>query len=95
MTGDGYSPAQRRQAARVGGLTTQIRHGQAPAARARSGFMAKFEREVDPDGRLAPEERKRLASLALKRHMALLAIKKHQKQNDRPGGTPSGRHDAA
>lgn len=42
---------------------------------ARDGFLAKFERQVDPDGRLHPVERERRASLARRAHMARLALR--------------------
>jgi hypothetical protein len=44
-------------------------------APARKGFMARFEREVDPDGKLSQEERQRRAESAMKAHMAKLALK--------------------
>jgi hypothetical protein len=63
-------------AGRVGGLTTAARHGgRKAAAPALAGFLAKFEREVDPDGRLTPAERKRRAEAARRAHMTRLALK--------------------
>lgn len=45
---------------------------------ARDGFLAKFEREADPEGKLDPAERERRA-LALRRaHMSRLALKSAQ-----------------
>jgi hypothetical protein len=38
-------------------------------------FLARFERQVDPEGVLTPEERTRRAEHALKSHMAGLALK--------------------
>jgi len=52
----------------------------AATSRARSGFLAKFEREVDPDGRLAPEERQRRAQQALTAHMQRLALARAKKR---------------
>lgn len=50
---------------RLGGLATHSRHdSHAIARRARAGLDARFEREVDPDGVLEPEERQRRAALA-------------------------------
>lgn len=43
---------------------------------ARDGFMAKFERQVDPDGLLTPQERAFRAEHAMKAHMARIASKK-------------------
>jgi hypothetical protein len=41
---------------------------------ARAGFMARFEREVDPDGVLSEEERQRRAKAAMRAHMARLRL---------------------
>lgn len=48
-----------------------------PAARtapAREAFMARFERQVDPDGVLSPEDRQRRAEHARKAYFARLAL---------------------
>lgn len=42
---------------------------------ARRGFLARFEREVDPDGSLTPQERQRRAESAMRAHMQRLALK--------------------
>jgi hypothetical protein len=42
---------------------------------ARDAFMAKFEREADPDGTLDPAERKRRARHLLQAHMVRLAMR--------------------
>jgi hypothetical protein len=39
---------------------------------ARQAFLAKFEKEVDPDGKLPPEERARRANHALRAYMLQL-----------------------
>lgn len=44
-------------------------------APARTAFMATFERQVDPDGILPPDERARRAEHARKAHFARLALK--------------------
>ena len=41
----------------------------------RAAFMAKFEREVDPDHRLTPEERAKRVENAIKAHFSSLALK--------------------
>jgi len=49
-----------------------------PAARTRPGtnaFLARFERQVDPDGALEPAERARRAEAAKRSYMAALALK--------------------
>jgi hypothetical protein len=40
---------------------------------AHDAFMARFEREVDPDGRLDPVERARRAQFAMRAYMATLS----------------------
>lgn len=47
------------------------------AERARGGFIAKFEREVDPDGVLDPLERSARARLAMRAYMSQLASKRY------------------
>ena len=44
---------------------------------AREALWRRFEREVDPDGVLAPEERHKRAQAAMRRHMCLMAAKRH------------------
>lgn len=46
----------------------------AATARARAGFMARFEREVDPDNQLPAGERARRAESAMKAHMARMSL---------------------
>jgi hypothetical protein len=46
----------------------------AHTALARSAFLARFEREVDPDGTLTPEDRARRAEHARKAHFQRLAL---------------------
>ena len=43
-------------------------------ASARAAFLERFEREVDPDGTLAPAERQRRAEAARRAHFARLAL---------------------
>jgi hypothetical protein len=45
---------------------------------ARDAFLARFEREVDPEGKLPPAERARRAEHAKKAHMTRLALKSAQ-----------------
>ena len=55
--------------------------------KARSAFMERFERQVDPDGRLAPAERQRRAEALKKAYFAGLALKSAQAR--RKGGAGS------
>jgi hypothetical protein len=50
----------------------------AHTAPAREAFNARFEREVDPDGVLAPKERARRAALARKAYYTRLSLKAAQ-----------------
>ncbi len=79
------NPATRARIAaasgRVGGLTNVARHGgYQVSACARSGFIAHFERMVDPDMRLYPPERAARARAALKAHMAELSLRSAQRR---------------
>lgn len=44
------------------------------------GLLARFEREVDPNGELTPDERRRRALSARKAHMQRLALRSAQKR---------------
>ena len=67
------TPAQRgRIGAHVSWSRTVDRS--ARTAPGRKGFLARFEREVDPDGVLPEAERVRLAEHARKAHMQKLAL---------------------
>lgn len=48
---------------------------------ARAGFMARFEREVDPDNILRPDERAKRADRAMRAHMISLARKARRKRS--------------
>jgi hypothetical protein len=63
-------------AGRIGGLTRAAREQdpQALGRRGQRGLIAKFEREV-PDTVTDPRERARLTNLALRAHMARLAMR--------------------
>lgn len=62
----------------------------AATAPARAAFLDRFERQVDPDGILAPAERSRRAAHARKAHFSRLAL-----QSSRARAARSGRGDAA
>lgn len=72
-------------------------------ANARAAFLSKFEKDVDPDETLPPEERQRRAAAARKAHFARLALKSGQKRRERKTNgharsgadtAPTPRHDA-
>ena len=68
-------PAERRLMASVGGLSRVVRYGpDAAVAAARAGFLARFDREVDPGLLLDPDKRAQLAKLALQVHMQKMSL---------------------
>lgn len=71
------TPAENSARARIAAHTRWSREADRTAATeaARSGFLARFEREVDPDGVLDPAERAFRAEHARRAHMASLAFK--------------------
>jgi hypothetical protein len=71
-TNRGLTPAQHR--GRIGGLTLSAsRDPREYTGRAREAFLARFEREVDPEGALRPEERVRRATARRKAYFSVLA----------------------
>lgn len=50
----------------------------AATAAARRAFADRFEREVDPEGRLTPQERAKRAAHARRAHMQKLALRSAQ-----------------
>lgn len=65
----------------------------AATAPARRGFRARFEREVDPEGKLPPAELARRTDHAISAHMCRLALAKSKKATAKtadpgPGPTP-------
>lgn len=69
------SPAERSLRARVAAHTMHARHdAQQTTANGRAAFLARFEREVDPNGALPLEERRRRAEHARRADFARLAL---------------------
>ncbi len=74
---------ERRLRARIGGLTlAATRDPRDYTAAAREAFLSRFEREVDPDGTLPPEERERRAQAARSAYFAKLALKSARKRRN-------------
>lgn len=70
------TPEERSLRARVAAHAMHAKNdAKATTAAARDTFLSSFERQVDPDGVLAPEERARRAEHARKAHFASLALK--------------------
>lgn len=71
---------QRSQRARIAALSRHSRTDGAEATQAaRSAFLERFERQVDPDGALAPQERARRAEAAKRAHFQSMAFARHRK----------------
>jgi len=69
------TPGERTLRARAAAYEMHAKHGSLKAAiKGQAALLAKFERQVDPDGQLTPEERRRRALHARRAHMARLAL---------------------
>jgi hypothetical protein len=66
--------AQRALRARAAAYALHAQGGTSTKA-GTAAFLARFERQVDPDGQLAPDERARRAEQARKSYMTSLALK--------------------
>lgn len=72
---DAYTPAQRSLQARMAAHLMHAQHdSRVTSAPGRAAFLARFEREVDPNGTLDPEERVRRAEHARRAYMAGLSL---------------------
>jgi len=70
----GLTQGQRTLRARAAAHALHAQGGTSTKA-GTTAFLARFERQVDPDGSLTPTERARRAEHALRAHMAGLALK--------------------
>jgi murein L,D-transpeptidase YcbB/YkuD len=68
------TPAERRLRSRAAAYALHAQGGTATHA-GTAAFLNRFEREVDPTGTLAPEERARRAMFARKSYMANLSLR--------------------
>jgi hypothetical protein len=92
------SPGQRSLRARMAAHAMHARNDPVEiTAKARAAFLASFERAVDPEGVLPPEERRRRAEHLRSAHFARLALasaKARRRRNpaarggDEPAGQP-------
>ncbi len=82
------TPSQRRLRAQIAAHESWARteDRSARTAPARQAALDRFERQVDPDGRLDPAERARRAASARKAHFARLALKSAQARRRPSGG---------
>lgn len=77
--------AQRRQRAKLGGLTTAAL-GHVNVQPSHDAFLRRFADQVDPDGVLAPEERARRALIARRVHMSRLALRSSLARSKKKAG---------
>jgi hypothetical protein len=84
----GLSPAERSLRARLAAHSMHARHDpQETTTAARAAFLARFEAEVDPDGILSPEERRRRAEHARRAYFTRLALASAKaRRGNRSGG---------
>ena len=69
------TPEEAALRGRIGALVLHSRRDpRETTAKARAAFLARFERQVDPEGVLAPDERRRRAKYARRAHYARLAL---------------------
>ena len=86
------TPGERTLRARAAAYEMHAKHGSRKAAvKGQAALLAKFERQVDPDGLLTPEERRRRALHARRAHMARLALASARSRRANRGGGRVGR----
>lgn len=74
------TPSQRSQRARIAARARWAQQdGSTGTQAARDTFLARFERQVDPDGLLDPVERARRAESAKREHFQRMAYRRHRK----------------
>ena len=89
-----YDPKEMARRGRIGAYRLHATHSPKETTKAaREAFMARFEREVDPDGTLSPEERARRAEAARKAYFAQLAYKSAKARRRGSNKEKGGRHD--
>jgi hypothetical protein len=83
------NPAERSARARMGAHALHAKYdSKETSAAARAAFMSRFEREVDPDGRLPVAERQRRAAHAKKAYFVGLAMRSAKARRARRGAEP-------
>lgn len=81
------SPDERSLRGRIGAYALHSKYDSREITRAaRAAYLAKWTREVDPQGVLPEDERDRRAEAALKAHMAKLALKSAKARRARKAG---------
>jgi hypothetical protein len=85
------TPAERGLRARIGAYAMHGRHDvRETTTKARTAFLAKFERQADPDGVLPPAERQRRAERLRSAHFARLALASAKARRARRPATKGG-----
>lgn len=88
------TPEQRSLRSRMAAYALHAKHDSRVTTKpARDAFMARFERQVDPDRILSEAERRRRAEAAKKAYFSALALKSSRVRGDRRGrggGGPPG-----
>lgn len=86
------TPEQRSLRARIAAYALHASHDPRETTKpARDAFMARFERQVDPEGKLPEAERRRRADAAKKAYFNGLALKSARARGgrrERGGGAP-------
>ena len=86
-----YDPKEMARRGRICAYRLHATHDPKETTKAaRTAFMARFEREVDPEGALPPEERARRAEAARKAYFAQLAHKSAKARRRRPQKAKNG-----
>lgn len=89
--GEGPGRAERVLRGRIGAYRLHATHDSLKtSAPGRAAFLAGFERQVDPDLALSPEERARRAAHARSAHFARLAYLSARARRKRARGRTSG-----
>jgi hypothetical protein len=85
-SGQTFDVARMSMLGRIGAYTTHARHdAKATTAKARAPFLATFEKQVDPNGSLPPEERAKRAEAARRAHFARMALASAEARRGRKG----------
>ena len=81
------TPAEAALRGRLGAYALHAKYdSRETTQKARSTFLSRFEREVDPDGVLPEAERARRAEYARKAHMSRLALASARARRERKAG---------
>ena len=80
----GLTPTQRSLRARIAAYSLHASHDPRETTKpARDAFLARFERDVDPDNRLSAAERRRRAEAAKRAYFTALALKSSKARQGR------------